>query len=138
MRVMVIVKATNDSEDGQAADARAARANGSVQPAAQRRWDSGRGGWPEGERQGARVSFSGQDRSVTKGPFPNVSELVAGYWIWNVHDLNEAIEWVKRCPNPMPGPSIIEIRPLYEMEDFGRSERNPVIIPEEARNAEDR
>ena len=54
--------------------------------------------------KGARVAFSGQDRSVTKGPFPNVHDLVAGYWIWNVHDLDEAIDWVKRCPNPMPGP----------------------------------
>ena len=71
--------------------------------------------------KGARVAFSGQNRSVTKGPFPNVHDLVAGYWIWKVHDLNEAIEWVKRCPNPMPGPSVIEIRPLYEMEDFDRS-----------------
>ena len=72
--------------------------------------------------KGARVAFSGQDRSVTKGPFPNVHELVAGYWIWKVHDLDEAIDWVKRCPNPMPGPSVIEIRPLYEMEDFDRSQ----------------
>jgi len=71
--------------------------------------------------KGARVAFSGQNRSVTKGPFPNVSELVAGYWVWKVNDLNEAIDWVKRCPNPMPGPSVIEIRQLYELEDFDQS-----------------
>ena len=55
---------------------------------------------------------------MTRGPFGAVGELVAGYWIWKVRDLDEAIDWVKRCPNPMPGPSTIEIRPLYEMEDF--------------------
>jgi hypothetical protein len=70
--------------------------------------------------KGARVAFSGQNRSVTKGPFPNVGELVAGYWIWKVRDLDEAIDWVKRCFNPMPGPSVIEIREFYEMEDFDR------------------
>jgi hypothetical protein len=58
---------------------------------------------------------------VTKGPFTNLHDLVAGYWIWNVSSLEEAIDWVKRCPNPMPGPSVIEIRPLYEMGDFDRS-----------------
>ena len=55
---------------------------------------------------------------MSKGPFGNVEDLVAGYWIWKVKDLDEAVAWVERCPNPMPGPSIIEIRPLYEMEDF--------------------
>ena len=70
--------------------------------------------------KGARVEFSGGSRSVAKGPFPNVRDLVAGYWLWEVHDLDEAIEWVKRCPNPMPGPSVIEIRPLYEPEDFAK------------------
>jgi hypothetical protein len=60
---------------------------------------------------------------VTKGPFPSVSELIAGYWIWKVNDLNEAIGWVRRCPNPMPGPSAIEIRELYETKDFNQSNR---------------
>ena len=55
---------------------------------------------------------------MTKGPFSNISELAAGYWIWRVKNLDEAIEWVKRCPNPMPGPSVIEIREMFEMEDF--------------------
>jgi hypothetical protein len=118
MRVMVIVKATNDSEDGrlptpelleqmaafnqQLTDAGIFVDAGGVKPSA----------------KGARVAFSGQNRSVTKGPFPNVGELVAGYWIWKVSDLDEAIDWVKRCPNPMSGPSVIEIREFYEMEDF--------------------
>jgi hypothetical protein len=74
------------------------------------------GGLKESSK-GARVAFSGIERAVTKGPFP-VGELAAGYWIWRVKDLDEAIEWVKRCPNPMPGPSVIEIREMFEMEDF--------------------
>lgn len=68
--------------------------------------------------KGALVAFSGKDRTVTKGPFPELKELISGYWIWNVKSLDEAIEWVKRCPNPMPGPSEIEIHQLFEMEDF--------------------
>lgn len=66
---------------------------------------------------GVRIAFAGKDRTVKKGPFP-VNETIAGYWIWNVESLEKAIEWAKRCPNPMPGPSELEIRPLYEMEDF--------------------
>ncbi len=69
--------------------------------------------------EGRRVKFDGDDRTVTDGPFPEVRELVAGFWLWEVKDMEEALEWVKRCPNPMPGPSEIEIRPLYEMTDFG-------------------
>jgi hypothetical protein len=68
--------------------------------------------------EGARVAFSGTDRTVTVGPFVETKDLVAGYWIWKVASLDEAIAWVKRCPNPMPGASEIEIRPLYEPEDF--------------------
>ncbi len=68
--------------------------------------------------KGARVAFSGAERTVARGPFGNVGELASGYWIWKVKDLDEAIDWVKRCPNPMPGPSTIEIREMYEMEDF--------------------
>jgi hypothetical protein len=68
--------------------------------------------------KGARVAFSGKNRTVTKGPFPETKDLIAGYWIWKVKSLDEAVEWVKRCPNPMLGPSEIEIRQLFEMEDF--------------------
>jgi hypothetical protein len=70
-------------------------------------------------RFGKRVHFNGTTRSVTDGPFAETKELVAGYWVWQVRSLEEAIEWVKRCPNPMRGPSDIEIRPFYEPEDFG-------------------
>jgi hypothetical protein len=69
--------------------------------------------------KGARVRFSGKNRTVVDGPFAETKELVAGFWIWQVKSKQEAIEWVKRCPNPMPGDSEIEIRQLFEPEDFG-------------------
>lgn len=67
---------------------------------------------------GKRVSFNGKDRKVIDGPFPNPTEQVTGFWIWTVKDMDEAVAWVKKCPNPMIGPSDIEIRPFYEPEDF--------------------
>lgn len=67
---------------------------------------------------GTRVRFDGAARTVSDGPFAAPGELVAGFWLWQIADLAEALAWVKRCPNPMPGPSEIEIRPLYEMDDF--------------------
>ena len=72
--------------------------------------------------KGARVTFSGPDRLVNKGPFPNVGELVSGYWIWQLNSLDEAIAWVKRCPNLMPETSVIEIRQLFEMADFAAAD----------------
>ena len=68
--------------------------------------------------EGKRIRFDGADRTVTDGPFSATNELVAGFWLWEVKDMDEAVEWVKRAPNPMPGPSDIEIRPFYELEDF--------------------
>ena len=82
--------------------------------------------------QGVRVAFDGPSRSVIDGPFAETRERVAGFWLWQVRSLDEAIEWVKRCPNPMPGPSEIEIRPLHEMEDFGDA------VSDEARAIETR
>ena len=70
---------------------------------------------------GKRVAFDGPNRTVIDGPFAETRELVAGYWIWEVKDMAEAVAWVKRCPNPMPGPSEIEIRPFYELSDFGEA-----------------
>ncbi|KRC82268.1 YciI family protein [Sphingomonas sp. Root241] len=67
---------------------------------------------------GKRVAFDGPGRTVIDGPFAETRELVAGFWLWEVKDMDEAVAWVKRCPNPMPGPSEIEIRPLYEMADW--------------------
>jgi hypothetical protein len=76
------------------------------------------GGGLHPSSKGARVTFSGKDRTVTKGPFAQTNELVSGYWIWTLNSLDEAVAWVKRCPNPMLEVSDIEIRQLYEMEDF--------------------
>jgi len=119
MRVMVIVKATADSEAGKLPSAELMAEMGAFNQAL---IDAGifvDAGGLKASSKGARVAFSGKDRAVTKGPFGNVDDLVSGYWIWKVKDLDEAIDWVKRCPNPMPGPSTIEIREMFEMEDFG-------------------
>jgi len=82
--------------------------------------------------EGARVRFSGSQRTVIDGPFVETKELIAGYWIWQVESLDEAIEWVKRCPNPMGGESEIEIRPFFEAEDFGK-EFTPELREQEER-----
>jgi hypothetical protein len=118
MRVMVIVKATADSEAG-------------VKPNEQLLSDmmkyneqlvkagimlAGDGLHPSSA--GKRVKFSGTKRSVVDGPFSETKELIAGYWLWQVKSMDEAVEWVKRCPNPMPGESEIEIRRVYETEEF--------------------
>ncbi len=118
MRVMVIVKATKESEAGMMPGAELLRDMGAFNQQLIAAGIMTDGGGLKPTIQGARVAFSGNDRTVSKGPFGNVEDLIAGYWIWKVNDLDEAISWVKRCPNPMPGPSAIEIRPLYEMEDF--------------------
>ena len=118
MRVMVIVKATQESEAGALPSAQLLADMGAFN---QKLIEAGimlDGAGVKPTSKGARVAFAGKDRTVTKGPFSNVSELVSGYWIWKVKDLDEAIDWVKRCPNPMPGPSTIEVREFYEMEDF--------------------
>jgi hypothetical protein len=82
--------------------------------------------------KGARVRFSGDKRTVIDGPFAETKELVAGYWIWKCNSLQEAIDWVKRCPNPMPGESDIEIRQIFEAEDFG-DEFTPELREQEER-----
>jgi hypothetical protein len=118
MRVMVIVKATTDSEAGKLPSRELMAAMGAFN---QRLIAAGvmvDGGGLKPTAEGARVAFAGAQRSVKLGPFGAVGELASGYWIWKVEDLDEAIGWVKQCPNPAPGPSEIEIRPLYEMEDF--------------------
>lgn len=118
MKVMVMVKATKDSEAG-------------VMPSQQLLTDMGQfneelikagilldGAGLRPSSQGARVRFSGKNRTVTDGPFAETKELVAGFWLWQVDSLDEAISWVKRCPNPMLEDSDIEIRPVFESEDF--------------------
>jgi hypothetical protein len=118
MRVMVIVKSTKDSEAG-------------IQPSeemlsAMMKYNeelvksgimlAGEGLHPSSG--GKRVRFSGPKRTVVDGPFAETKELVAGFWLWQVKSMDEALEWVKRCPNPMPGDSEIEIRQVYEVEEF--------------------
>ena len=119
MRVMVLVKATADSEAGLMPSVELMEAMGKFNEdlVAAGVMQAGEGLKPSSA--GKRVAFDGASRIVIDGPFTETKELVAGFWLWNVKDMDEAIAWVKRCPNPMPGPSEIEIRPLYEMEDFG-------------------
>lgn len=118
MRVMVLVKATKDSEEGvmPSVDLLEAMGKFNVELANAGILLAGDGLKPSSK--GKRVAFDGPSRTVLDGPFAETRELVAGYWLWEVRDMAEAVEWVKRCPNPMPGPSEIEIRPLYEMADF--------------------
>ena len=118
MRVMVIVKATADSEAGAKPSAELIAAMGAFNQKLIAAGVMIDGGGLRPTAQGARVAFDGAQRTVKLGPFGVVDELASGYWIWKVEDLDEAIGWVKRCPNPAPGRSEIEIRPLYEMEDF--------------------
>jgi hypothetical protein len=132
MRVMVIVKATEDSEAG-------------VMPTEQLFTDmmayneelvkagimlAGDGLQPSSK--GKRVLFSGDKRTVIDGPFAETKELIAGYWLWQVKSMDEAVEWVKRCPNPMLEDSIIEIRPVFEADDFGEA-LTPELREKEAR-----
>ena len=119
MRVMVIVKATKASEAGELPDPKLLEDMGNFNEELVKAgiMQAGEGLKPSSE--GVRVKFSGSDRIVTDGPFPETKELIAGFWLWQVKSLDEAIEWVKRCPNPMPGESEIEIRQIFEAEDFG-------------------
>ncbi len=119
MRVMVIVKATAESEAG-------------IMPGTELLTEMGRyneelvkagimlaGDGLHPSSRGKRVHFSGRNRTVVDGPFAETKELIAGYWIWQVRSMDEAVEWVRRCPNPMLSDSDIEIRPVFELEDFG-------------------
>jgi hypothetical protein len=118
MRVMVLVKATEDSEAGTLPTAELLEAMGRYNEELASAGIMLGGDGLKPSSQGKRVAFDGPSRTVIDGPFAETRELVAGYWLWEVRDMAEAVEWVKRCPNPMFGPSEIEIRPLYEMEDF--------------------
>lgn len=118
MRVMVLVKATEDSEEGIMPSTELFEAMGKFNEELANAGIMLSGDGLKPSKLGKRVAFDGDSRRVIDGPFAETRELVAGYWIWEVKDLEEAVEWVKRCPNPMPGPSEIEIRPFYEMADF--------------------
>ena len=121
MRFMVMVKATADSEAGVMPGQEMLAAMGQFNEELVKAgiMQAGEGLHPSS--RGARVRFAGQGRTVIDGPFPETKELVAGFWIWKCASLKEAIEWVKRCPNPMPTESEIEIRQIFEAEDFGEA-----------------
>lgn len=119
MRVMVIVKATAESEAGHMPSAELVEAMGRFNEELVNAGIMLTGEGVQPTAKGKRVVFDGASRTVIDGPFAATNELLAGFWLWEVKDMAEAVEWVKRCPNPMPGPSEIEIRPLYELEDFG-------------------
>jgi hypothetical protein len=118
MRFMVMVKATPESESGAMPTRELLDAMGRFNEELARAGVMLAGEGLRPSSQGVRVQFDGASRSVVDGPFAETKELVAGYWLWECKSLDEAIEWVKRCPNPMPGPSEIEIRPLAQAEDF--------------------
>lgn len=121
MKVMVIVKATASSEAGQMPSVELLEAMGKFNEELAEAGIMLAGEGLKPSSLGARVRFSGSQRLVTDGPFAETNELVAGYWIWQVSSMDQAIEWVKRCPNPMPEDSEIEIRPVYGMEDFAET-----------------
>jgi hypothetical protein len=132
MRVMVLVKATKESEAGEMPSTELMEAMTAFNEELVKAgvMQAGEGLHPSS--RGVRIRFDGANRTVTEGPFAATGELVAGYWIWNVASMADAVAWAKRCPNPMPGPSDLEIRPIYEMEDFGDA-LTPELREREAR-----
>ncbi len=132
MRVMVIVKANRQSEAGEMPSEELLAAMGAYNEELVKAGIMLAGEGLQPSAKGARVRFDGERRTVVEGPFANSEELIAGYWLWQVDSLAQAVEWVKHCPNPMSGPSDIEIRPLFEMDDFGE-EFTPELREQEAR-----
>ena len=133
MRVMVMVKATNNSEAGVMPSETLLRQMGEFNEQLVKAgiMQAGEGLHPSS--RGKRVRFSGGTRTVVDGPFPQTRELVAGFWIWRVKSMEEALEWAKRCPDPMPGEEAeLEIRPIFEAEDFGK-EFTPELRAQEDR-----
>ena len=118
MRVMVLVKATADSEAGKMPSRELLDAMGKYNAELTKAGILVDGDGLHPSAKGKRVAFDGRRRTVIDGPFSATSELVSGYWLWDVKDMAEAVEWVKRAPNPMSGPSEIEIRPVLEASDF--------------------
>jgi len=119
MRFMVIVKATKDSEAGVMPSEKLLTEMGKYNEELVKAGIMLAGEGLHPSSNGVRVKFSGSKRTVVDGPFAEAKELIAGFWLWQVKSREEAIEWVKRCPNPMPGDSDIEIRQVFEAEDFG-------------------
>jgi hypothetical protein len=131
MKVAVLVKATKDSEAGVMPSAELLAAMGKFNESLVKAGILLAGEGLKPSRHGKRVHFSGKHRTVTDGPFTETKELVAGFWLWQVQSIQEAVEWVKRCPNPMLTDSDIEIRPVFEAEDFGENLTPEVKAQEE-------
>jgi hypothetical protein len=132
MRFMVIVRATKDSETGVLPDEKLLGDMGKFNEELVKAGVMLAGEGLQPSSKGARVRFSGTRRTVIDGPFAETKELIAGFWIWRVKSKEEAIDWVKRCPNPFPGDSEIEIRQVFEPEDFG-AEFTPELREQEER-----
>ena len=132
MRVMVIIKGTPEWEAGVLPDRGLLTAMGEFNEELVKAGIILDGEGLHPSSQGVRIRFSGQTRTVVDGPFAEAKELAAGYWLWQVRSIDEAIAWAKRCPNPMATDSEIEIRPVFELEDFGSE------LPAETRELETR
>ncbi len=132
MRVMVLIKASEDSEAGVMPSQELLTQMGKYNEELVKAGVMLAGEGLHPSSKGARVRFKGSERSVVDGPFAETKELIAGFWLWEVRSMEEAIEWVKRCPNPMEGESEIEIRQVFEADDFGEN------LTPELREAEER
>jgi hypothetical protein len=132
MKVMVMVKASKGSEAGEMPSTELLSAMGKFNEELVNAGIMLDGAGLTPSSRGVRVRFSGSDRTVIDGPFAETKELIAGYWVWKVSSLQEAIDWVKKCPNPMKEDSDIEIRPYFEPEDFGEA-LTPELQKQEAR-----
>jgi hypothetical protein len=133
MRVMVIVKATKSSEAGVMPSEELLRAMGNFNEELVKAGIMQAGEGLQPSSRGKRVRFANASRTVSDGPFAETKELVAGFWIWNVKSIDEAVAWAKRCPDPMPGEEAeLEIRPVFEAEDFG-AEFTPELRAQEER-----
>ena len=132
MKVMVMVKATTDSEAGAMPSTELLEAMGKFNEELVNAGVMLAGEGLHPSARGVRVAFDGPQRRVIDGPLAETRELVAGFWLWQVRSLDEAVEWAKRCPNPMPGPSELEIRPIFEAEDFGAEFTPELRAQEEA------
>jgi hypothetical protein len=119
MRVMVLVKANEDTEAGIPPSTELLNEMGKYNEELVKAGIMLDGEGLHPSSKGARIVFSGDDRRVVDGPFAETKELLAGYWVWQVRDMDEAIEWAKRCPNPTGGESVLELRPVFELDDFG-------------------
>ena len=133
MRFMIIVKATKDSEAGVMPSEHLLTEMGKFNEELVKAGVMLAGEGLQPSSKGKRVVFSGGKKTVVDGPFAETKELVAGFWLWQVKSIEKAVEWVRRCPDPMPGEeSVIEIRPVFEVEDFGK-ELTPELRAQEER-----